>query len=201
MNGPFSAIAKGGQLFIADKYNDRILIYNAIPSSNGASANLVVGQVDFTSNSTYWNGAAAPSSLNNPNGAQTDGTRFLVADQGENRVLIYNSIPTANGASANIALGQPDLVSAAPNNSSTSVTSQTLNGPYRVASDGTRFFTTDTFNNRVLIWNSLPTSDYQAANLVLGQPNLTSSASNNGGISGSTLFFRGTSMMMGPIFS
>jgi len=45
----------------------------------------------------------------------SDGTRLFVTDLGHNRVLVWNSIPNANGAAADFALGQPDLTSATPN--------------------------------------------------------------------------------------
>ena len=48
-----------------------------------------------------------------------------------------------------------------------------------VYSDGTHLFVADYDNNRVLIWNNIPTSNGQAANMVLGQPNMTSSLADN----------------------
>ena len=42
---------------------------------------------------------------------------MYVADLGQNRVLVWNNIPTTNGAAADLAIGQPDLVSAIDNNS------------------------------------------------------------------------------------
>ena len=40
---------------------------------------------------------------------------LFVTDLGYNRVLIWNSIPTSNGAAADVAIGQPDLVSSIAN--------------------------------------------------------------------------------------
>src|SRR5258708_34325752 len=51
--------------------------------------------------------------------------------------------------------------------------------PVSVTSDGVRLYITDLGHNRVLIWNSLPTQNAQAADVALGQPNLTSSIPNN----------------------
>jgi hypothetical protein len=42
----------GNKLFVADILNQRVLIFNSIPTSNGASADVVVGQPNFTSNSS-----------------------------------------------------------------------------------------------------------------------------------------------------
>ena len=43
-----------------------------------------------------------------PRYALSDGQRLFIADGGNDRVLVYNSIPTTNGAKADIYLGQPD---------------------------------------------------------------------------------------------
>ena len=39
---------------------------------------------------------------------QGDGTRLFIADGGNDRVLVYNSIPTQNAAKADVVLGEPD---------------------------------------------------------------------------------------------
>jgi hypothetical protein len=56
-----------------------------------------------------------------------------------------------------------------------------MNGPYRVFSDRTRLFISDTGNNRVLIYNSIPTSSLTLPSVVLGQPNLNSNILSEGG--------------------
>jgi len=48
-----------------------------------------------------------------------------------------------------------------------------FNHPSGIASDSTRLYLTDTFNNRVLVWNTLPKGNV-APDLVLGQPDFTS---------------------------
>lgn len=47
-----------------------------------------------------------------------------------------------------------------------------LNHPGKVASDGKRLIVADTYNNRVLIWNTIPENKYTPADLVLGQTNM-----------------------------
>jgi len=41
----------------------------------------------------------------------SDGTRLFVADGGNDRVMVYNSIPTVTGQLADEILGQPDQYS------------------------------------------------------------------------------------------
>ncbi len=50
------------------------------------------------------------ASLNFPRFALSDGTRLFVADSGNDRVLVYDEVPTENGAKADEVIGQPDFV-------------------------------------------------------------------------------------------
>ena len=59
-------------------------------------------------------------------------------------------------------------------NANPGVTASNLSYPTSVFSDGTKMYVADSSNNRVLIWNAIPVANTQAAaNLVLGQPNMT----------------------------
>jgi hypothetical protein len=109
-----------GKLFVADTQNNRVMIYNRIPTTNGASADVVLGASDFTSfvepDLTKQTTSATATNLLNPVSVTSDGIRLFVTDLGYNRILVWNSIPTSNGAAADFALGQPDLTSALANN-------------------------------------------------------------------------------------
>jgi uncharacterized protein (TIGR03437 family) len=123
MRGPEGVWIQDGKLFVADTQNNRVLIYNQIPTTNGVAADVVLGAPNF---STYVNpditqqqtGATASTMLT-PVSVTSDGTRLFVTDLGFNRVLIFNPIPTTNGAPAEVALGQPDLVSSVADNAFT----------------------------------------------------------------------------------
>lgn len=158
---PNGVATDGTRLFIADSLNNRVLIFNTIPAQNGASANVEIGQPGFT---TFQRLPTAANTLFDPMSATTDGTRLIVTDLGNNRVLIYNRIPTANGASADVVVGQPDFISSAPGNTATS-----LNFPRYAYSDGTRLLIVDSGNNRILIYNQIPTTNGAAADIVIGQ--------------------------------
>jgi hypothetical protein len=181
LNLPGSSMSDGTKLFVADSSNNRVLIWNSIPSSNRA-ADLVLGHSNTTGAST---GGLSSKSLSRPVHVFADGTRIAVADQGNHRVLIWNSYPTSSYAPADVVLGQPDMTSNTSNNGG--VSAQSLSWPNQVFWVGTKFFVVDYNNSRVLIWNSFPTANGQAADLVLGQPNMTSDIPNNGGISAQTL--------------
>ena len=120
----------GGKLYVADTQDDRILIYNKIPTTNNVAADVVVGQPDFTSfvqpDLTQTSAAPAANNMEDPVSVTTDATHMYVADLGQSRVLIFNTIPTTNGASADVVVGQPNMNSAADNNSFLVPTSPTV---------------------------------------------------------------------------
>ncbi len=97
----------------------------------------------------------------------TVGSKLIVSEQRNNRVLIWNSLPerttTGNLISADVILGKADCT---PDDGGT--TKHTFNEPRGVWTDGRRLVVADTENNRVLIWNRFPTSPTDDADIVLG---------------------------------
>ena len=69
---------------------------------------------------------------------------------------------------------QPDLTKA-----DSGATASNMESPVSVTSDGLRLFVADLGHNRVMIWNSIPTSNNQPADVIVGQPDTISSFSNN----------------------
>ncbi len=181
LSSPIELEVADGKLIVADRDNNRVLIWNTIPTANGTPADLVLGQNDFTSGSTNGGNAnPSASTLAGPYGVWSDGTRLIVCDFGNHRVLIWKSFPTTNGAPADIVLGQSDFSHIEPNAGNAIPTAATLSRPAHITSNGVQLFLSDTFNNRVLIWNSFPTANFQAADRVLGQSVFTQNASNAG---------------------
>ncbi len=161
MRGPNGVFLDGQQMFVADTFNHRVLIYNAVPTLSGVPADVVLGQADFNSAEDL---PASNTSLRDPTAVFSDGVRLIVTDLGHNRVLIYNQIPTSNNAPADVVVGQPDFTTDTAGTGPAS-----LNFPRYALTDGTRLFIADTGNNRVLVFNQIPTSDGTPADLVLGQ--------------------------------
>jgi hypothetical protein len=163
-----------GKFFAGDLNNHRVLIWNTFPTQNGQAADVVLGQPDFV---TGGPNPAAANNLSFPVRMWTDGKRLAVSDYNNNRVLIWNSIPKINQQPADLVLGQPDLNSGVINNTPGSpgtISLQGLWGPFGILWDSNNFFVTDEANNRVLIWNSFPTTNQQPADFILGQPNSSS---------------------------
>ncbi|MGI8961582.1 MAG: hypothetical protein ACR2IV_17830 [Bryobacteraceae bacterium] len=181
LRGPQGVWIQNGKLFVADTQNFRVLIWNNIPTQNGQAADLELGQPNFNSANQppvkQSNPTAAANQLLNPVSVTSDGIRLYVADLGFNRVLIWNDIPTTMDQPADVVVGQPDMTSTAANNGAALCSiganaecEKTLNFPRFALSDGTRLFIADSGNDRVLIFNSIPTSNGAGADTVLGQP-------------------------------
>ncbi|MDI6778387.1 MAG: hypothetical protein QMD77_04300 [Patescibacteria group bacterium] len=170
---PYSVYSDGQKLFVADSFNNRVLIYNSIPTSNNASADVVIGQTNMTSGSANQGGAAGANTLEEPTSVYSDGIRLVISDVANNRVLIYNTIPTSNNASADVVVGQQNMTSNSANQGGSDPTANTLGVPYGVGSNGKKLFIADWGNNRVLIYNSIPTANNTAADVVVGQSSMT----------------------------
>ena len=201
LRGPQGVWFQDGKLFVADTGNDRVLIWNQIPTSNGAPADIVLGQPSFSSipprdlNVAFQNVKA--TSLYVPVSVTSDGQRLYVTDLGYDRVLIWNSIPTTNQQPADVVVGQPDMTTAGPNNSSKLCPSNgtnekgeptypvrcgaTLDTPRFALSDGRRLFIADGGNDRVLLFQQIPTSNGATADVVLGQQNMELNVSGSSG--------------------
>ena len=167
-------------LWVADTNNHRVLRFTlpAATTSN-LSADLVLGQPDFTQRLDPSTTPPSAGSLFYPSGVHSDGTRLVVSDSGANRVLLWNSLPTTNQQPADVVLGQPDAVSTRTNNPLPPQPLQ-FNQVSHVATDGTRLFVADQGNHRVLIWNQIPKQGPNPPDVVLGQPNFTTALPNGG---------------------
>ena len=185
LRGPQGVWIQNGKVFVADTQNHRVLIWNSIPTQNNQPADVVLGQSNLTSAfaptvSAGTNPLTTASRLLNPVAVTSDGTHLFVADLGYNRVLIWNSIPTSNAQPADVVIGQPDMTSSVPDfvtalcpdaaQNGAHICANTLNFPRFALSDGTRLFIADGGNDRVLIYNHIPTTNGANADVVLGQP-------------------------------
>lgn len=164
LNHPMGVATDGARLFVADTCNNRVLIWNSIPTTNYAPADIVVGQPDFTSSVSR----GGQNGLNWPVSVAVAGSKLFVADTGNNRILIWNSIPTTNFAHADVVVGRHDFETC-EDLPHTEFTKDLLRWPWGVWSDGTRLFVADTRVGRVLVWNAIPTENGAPADLVLGK--------------------------------
>ena len=170
LNHPMKVVSDGKRLIVSDTYNNRVLIWNRIPTQDYTPADLVIGQKDMTQNFP----GTAPDKLRWPTGVTTDGSKLAVADAYNNRVLIWNQFPTANGQSADIVIGQPDFFQNIEANIDNFRVDQNnrqkkhIWWPWDVMIKEGKFFVIS-LDGSLLIWNSIPTVNYQSVDMILGQ--------------------------------
>lgn len=178
LSNPEGVFIGHGKLLVADTSHNRVLIWELDSLENGKAASLVLGQTSFercTANDSDRDGRVdtrSASTLNLPEGVWTDGKRLIVADSGNNRVLIWEEFPTKHGEDADVVLGASSFTS----DSSGMVTRDQLLNPRAVTSTSEQVFVADHGNNRVLVWNQFPHVSGAPADRVLGQINFTSRA-------------------------
>ena len=143
--------------------SERVLSVKALQSSYKATIAKPSGwfktgqEADIMLSGVGFNDAGGPRQFNHPGGVSTDGQHLILADRFNNRVLIWNTLPVGNTAPV-LVLGQQGFTSNNPGKSL-----DTMDWPVAVATDGTRIIVTDTYNDRLLVWNNFPTRNGQPA--------------------------------------
>jgi uncharacterized protein (TIGR03437 family) len=174
-------------LYVADTYNNRILGYNDLRNLQpGQKADIVIGQPDFQQILVNYptNNAQQPnaSGLNAPTGLTVDPSGNLyVADTGNGRVLRFpapfSNYTAGTPEQADLVLGQQNFTFTIPD-----ATARTMAAPYGVAIASTHgLLVSDVLQNRVLFFpqSSGTYTSGEAATLVFGQPDFTSTGSGN----------------------
>jgi hypothetical protein len=151
---PHDITGTDGLLLIADAGDHRLLGWSPEPDSD-RDADIVLGQVDFTSADEWPYGPHTGDRFRFPYAAQFDGCggpneRLAVADTANNRILLWDGMPR-DGRTADHVLGQPNFASNGENRW-TSVQRDTLCWPYGISLRGDRLAVADSGNNRVVVW-------------------------------------------------
>lgn len=170
MVAPAGAWTDGTRLAVADAINDRVLIWTTFPTTNGEPADLVLGQTGF---GIAIHPTTASASNMQPSDVHFDGTRFYVADRNQNRVMVWNSFPTANNQPADFVIGQPNFTSRAPGRSASA-----FDSPVAITTTADAVFVSDYQNDRVLVFSPIPSSSGASASFVLGQPDMVTGGNN-----------------------
>ena len=173
------------RLFVSDDGNYRVLEYD-LDSNNKLThyyADHVIGQVDFAGQNRNMGGSVSAYGFDGNSGLayDQDNNLLFVSDQSNNRVLVFDlSGGITNGMAASHVLGQIDMTSSGLPPASATTFRYPLgiaynhNKKYLAVADGSSA-------NRILIFDlSGGITDGMAASHVLGQPDFTSSADNQG---------------------
>jgi hypothetical protein len=181
MNQPQGISSDGMRLAVADTANHRILLWNRLPTSSAAPADVWLGQRDASLRVPNSPHVITGLQFSGPGAVTGDAQHLIIADSGNNRVLIWNSLPRNNMTQPDVVIGQTDMSLARPNGGSPLLTASSLNNPAAVHFDGTHLAVADQGNNRVLIWSQLPTTKSVGADLIIGQNSPITNQGNQGG--------------------
>lgn len=149
--------SNGENLILADRNNNRVLIWNKAPQGN-SEPDVVLGQKNFHS--------IVPGDkldqLNWPVCVATDGRRLVVCDTQNHRVLVWNTFPSRSGQAADMVFGGFGDVAADRRGR--------IAWPWAAWTNGEKLVITSTSGRQVLIWNSFPTQSQQAADIAIQLP-------------------------------
>lgn len=144
---PSGLASNGTNLVLVDRGNNRVLVWNVAPTSSSAPPDFVLCQSSTTATAS----GAGLNQCNWPSDAVvTSSGKLLVVDTDNNRILVWTSMPTSTGQSANYAI---DLGTEA--------------WPWGVWSDGTKLVASLALKSQLKIWNSFPSVGSEPADITL----------------------------------
>lgn len=159
----------GERLWVADTGNRRVLMWNGLPSKNGQKADLILGQKNFYLRDE--NGGTEPNatSLRWGHAITLWNEKLCVADAGNNRVMIWNSIPNIDNQPCDVVLGQKDFSQVEHNQTNYFPIVSGLNMPYGITDVGDWLIVADTASSRLLGWHKDDCHNGSDAKLLAGQ--------------------------------
>jgi len=184
------------RLFVAEKDDNRVKVFDVTSISDGENAINVLGQSDFTSSGS----SSTQSGMDGPEGLayNTTNNRLFVAEFDDNRVKVFNVDPAVliadnsgtDGPNAVNLLGQYDQTSfidpvpeytKSGENDGPNIFG--FDNPEYAVFDFTnhRYFVSDYSNSRVLVYNLNTDNTFpdRIPDNVLGQPNFYTKTANN----------------------
>jgi hypothetical protein len=153
MRWPHAMAVWAGRLCVTDAGNNRIMVWDCLPASNGQPCDRLLGQNDPAlvdhNQSLYWPSAAT---LHMPYGIAADDMWLLAADTANSRLLAWRD---GDQADARALTGQPDF-HAKGDNRWGQPARDSLCWPYGIGLCGPLAVVADSGNNRVLLWRVSP---------------------------------------------
>jgi len=171
MNNPTGGAILSDTLWVADYGNNRVLGFYNISSkpSMNAAADVVLGQTNFSSNSS----STSDTTMSLPRDITIDPqTRAIyVADYGNNRIIRFNANHQTTGSAADIVFGQDDFTTVVSGNAP-----NRFGLPQRVYFSNNNLFVSE--SHRVVRFNNVNavTANGDSADVVFGQPDFETSS-------------------------
>jgi uncharacterized protein (TIGR03437 family) len=179
------AFDTAGSLYVADVNNNRVLVFPASvlkSQNNGPAANLVLGQVNFTSTTPAPNGISA-SAFTKPSGIAIDLNGRLYVGDSLGRVLVFLP-PFVIGSSAARFVGIQTQIQGQP--APPAISNTTVGYPQGIAIAANRLVVVDAADSRALVfdvyanWPDPSVAISPSAYEIIGQPSYSGSSPNQG---------------------
>lgn len=139
-----------GRLIVSDTGNRRVLVWNDLPRTNGAPADLVLGQRDFATRDDNAGSDTCAIGMRWPHGIACHGGALAISDAGNNRVMVWRHFPAVSGTPCSFVLGQDDFVSVDHNRSAHDPSASAMSMPYGLVVWDDQLVVCDTANSRLL---------------------------------------------------
>jgi hypothetical protein len=168
-------------LFVADTGNRRVLIWDQLPQENGQPADRVLGQPTLHHRDGNGGGDPTAASMRWGHSLAIWHGNLVLADAGNNRIMIWDGIPEANNAPCAAVLGQVDFTQVEINQGVYLPSATSLSMPYGVTVAGDWLLVADTANSRLLGWQyqkDLRSLHGAAADALIGQLDFQSKGEN-----------------------
>ncbi|MFP5519445.1 MAG: hypothetical protein ACLGGX_06045, partial [Bdellovibrionia bacterium] len=171
LNKPSGLKVIDNKLFVADRNNNRVVIFDLPIQQNSPSATFAIGQTTVSSINP---GGNAANQLLGPVNIASDGSTLAIVEITGNRVKVFNTIPSSSGPTADFVIGANDFGDA-PEAPFTPYT--TFSGFQKSAAifDG-RLHVVDNGYNRIKVWNLASISSGAPPNQCIGQSDWNTSS-------------------------
>jgi hypothetical protein len=180
LNAPSGVAAGAGVIAVADAWNHRVLLWRDVPTRANQPADVVLGQVDRGGHlANRGNDAPGADTLHACSGVAICNGRLFVADTGNRRILVWDTIPSRDGAPADLVLGQRafDAAIGEPGDAGDEVANapgaSAMRWPHAVTMWLGDLLISDAGYNSVMGWRSFPRENGQPCDYVLGQATST----------------------------
>lgn len=171
------------RLWVADTDNNRVLRFDTLTGDPSASRVLGhAGAGAMTTTVPYdavnqWTGNRNGDNL----GAVVNGDFVALAPDGtliassanDSAVVQWTGGPATDNAAVDLRVGQANRFVAGKNAHNNTTSQTSLHSPRGVWTDGTRLAVVDKQNDRVVVWTTMPSSDTDPPDYVLGQTTWT----------------------------
>jgi hypothetical protein len=181
LHWPYGVAWIEGHLIVADTGNRRVLVWRH-PQETGAPADMVLGQTGFETRDENAGADVGAMGMRWPHAVAWWQDRFAVADAGNNRIMLWDGLPTTLGETCDLVLGQNDVTGCDHNRTAYYPDAGALNMPYAVTVAGDTLVVADTANSRLLGWSRAAMG--AGADRLTGQDDFASKGDNRWGLPG-----------------